>query len=223
MKLSLRVWMYVVLCRYRSIHACIHTYTLRVRTYIHTYIHKRISPIGLAPGILPLVGSGKNVVQPIYVDDVAEAVRAAVFDDVHDGKTYELVGPTKLTVYELAEWVRVQIWKDSAKTRRVPDMTAYLPEDMAAMSPHAVFAKIADIMYRAWPQALPGMPALLGIRGDVNMIHSVDWTANENMLQLKDLGIPQPVDWQRTSMEYLRHYRQGGHFVTIKEGRGTQM
>ena len=44
-------------------------------------------------GVIPLLGNGGNVLQPVYVDDVAECVRAAVFEEVHTGKTCSSAGP----------------------------------------------------------------------------------------------------------------------------------
>ena len=53
-------------------------------------------------GMIPIHGSGDNKLQPVYVDDVAECVRAAVFDSTHAGKTYELSGPgTRLLLLKL--------------------------------------------------------------------------------------------------------------------------
>ena len=54
-------------------------------------------------GTIPIMGSGSNMLQPVYVDDVAECVRAAVFENVHAGKTYELNGPDKISLYKTAQ------------------------------------------------------------------------------------------------------------------------
>jgi len=52
---------------------------------------------------LPLIGGGKTKFQPIYVDDVADAVCAALESDATDGRTYELGGPDVKTFKELME------------------------------------------------------------------------------------------------------------------------
>jgi len=57
----------------------------------------RMSPV------LPLVGGGKTKFQPVYVEDVAEAVARAVDGKVAGGKIYELGGPEVLSFRECLE------------------------------------------------------------------------------------------------------------------------
>lgn len=52
---------------------------------------------------LPLIGGGKTKFQPVYVDDVADAVCVALEDARHDGRTFELGGPDIKTFKELME------------------------------------------------------------------------------------------------------------------------
>lgn len=54
---------------------------------------------------LPLVGGGMTRFQPVYVDDVAEAVARAVEGHARPGATYELGGPEILTFRELMEYI----------------------------------------------------------------------------------------------------------------------
>lgn len=54
---------------------------------------------------LPLVGGGMTRFQPVYVDDVAEAVARAVEGHAKPGATYELGGPEILTFRELMEYI----------------------------------------------------------------------------------------------------------------------
>ncbi len=55
--------------------------------------------------VLPLLGGGHTKMQPIYVDDVADAVCAALSDTSTSGKTYELGGPTIYSFKELMQIV----------------------------------------------------------------------------------------------------------------------
>ncbi|MBB4288080.1 NADH dehydrogenase [Rhizobium leguminosarum] len=57
----------------------------------------RMSPI------LPLIGGGKTKFQPVYVEDIAEAVARAVDGKVAGGKVYELGGPEVLSFRECLE------------------------------------------------------------------------------------------------------------------------
>jgi NADH dehydrogenase len=49
---------------------------------------------------VPIIGSGRNLLQPIYVEDVAEAVVAAL-EERAQGRSWELGGPERLTLEDL--------------------------------------------------------------------------------------------------------------------------
>ncbi|MDF1527271.1 MAG: complex I NDUFA9 subunit family protein [bacterium] len=51
--------------------------------------------------VMPVVGGGKNLMQPVYVKDVGAAFRKALDSDVHIGKTYELGGPDLLNLKQI--------------------------------------------------------------------------------------------------------------------------
>jgi len=51
--------------------------------------------------VLPLIGDGHTRLQPVYVEDVAEAVARILADPGTAGRTYELGGPTVYTLREL--------------------------------------------------------------------------------------------------------------------------
>lgn len=55
--------------------------------------------------LMPLIGAGRTRVQPVYVDDVAEAIARILVDPGAVGRTYELTGPDIYTMRELAELV----------------------------------------------------------------------------------------------------------------------
>jgi NADH dehydrogenase len=62
---------------------------------------KKLAP----PFLTPLPGGGKTRFQPIWVGDLVPMLADAVEDDVHVGKTYEIGGPEKLTLAEVATLV----------------------------------------------------------------------------------------------------------------------
>ncbi len=51
--------------------------------------------------VLPLIGDGHTRLQPVYVEDVAEAIARILADPGTAGRTYELAGPTVYTLREL--------------------------------------------------------------------------------------------------------------------------
>jgi NADH dehydrogenase len=53
--------------------------------------------------VLPLIGGGRTRLQPVYVEDVAEAVSCIIADHETAGRTYELAGPRVYTMRELVE------------------------------------------------------------------------------------------------------------------------
>jgi NADH dehydrogenase len=55
--------------------------------------------------VIPLIGGGHTRLQPVYVEDVAEAIAHMLADTGTAGRTYELAGPDVYTVRELTEIV----------------------------------------------------------------------------------------------------------------------
>jgi len=175
-------------------------------------------------GVVPLVGRGDNLIQPVYVDNVAEAVRCAVLEDEGElaGKLVELAGPRTMSVREVGQLVAelVATEDDSFSVRSVlPDATAYLPESSADLSPHKWAAKALDGLYRSYPISLPGLPQLPLVRGDSDAVFAVPWVAKPGKhLQLADMGIA-ATDIKTIAPEMLHRYRRGGHFLGVKGER----
>ena len=53
--------------------------------------------------VLPLIGGGRTRLQPVFVEDVAEAIVRMLADPATAGRTYELAGPAVYTLRELFE------------------------------------------------------------------------------------------------------------------------
>jgi uncharacterized protein YbjT (DUF2867 family) len=55
--------------------------------------------------VLPLIGGGKTMFQPVFVGDVAEAVATLVDRGIADGKVYELGGPEKQSFKHILQYI----------------------------------------------------------------------------------------------------------------------
>ena len=67
--------------------------------------------------VLPLIGGGHTRLQPVFVEDVAEAVASILADPRTVGRTYELAGPG---VYTLRELVRMTLRLMSKRRLLIP-------------------------------------------------------------------------------------------------------
>lgn len=66
------------------------------------FFNKFAAMATLSPA-LPLIGGGRTRFQPVYVDDVADAIAAALNRPETAGRTYELGGPSIYTFKELMQ------------------------------------------------------------------------------------------------------------------------
>ena len=55
--------------------------------------------------VVPLIGGGRTRLQPVYVEDVAEAIARMLADPATAGQTYELAGPDMYTLRDLVSFV----------------------------------------------------------------------------------------------------------------------
>jgi nucleoside-diphosphate-sugar epimerase len=65
--------------------------------------------------VIPIFGNGRALVQPIYVDDVAEYIMEIVQHDRFRNETLELGGPATLTIEELIQDIRRARKQDGSK------------------------------------------------------------------------------------------------------------
>jgi NADH dehydrogenase len=63
----------------------------------------RLSPV------VPLIGGGRTRLQPVHVDDVAEAVRRSLRSPGAEGKTYELGGAKAFSLREIVEMIAARL------------------------------------------------------------------------------------------------------------------
>jgi NADH dehydrogenase len=144
----------------------------------------RLSPF------LPLVGGGTTQFQPVFVDDVAQAIVRAVEGKLAESTTYELGGPEILTFREILDFVQ-----------RVTNRKRFyvsLPFGFAALN-----AKV--LQYLPSPPLTPDQVEMLRV-GNV-----VSEKAKAEGRTLEGMGIG-PVAIEVVVPSYLWRFRKAGQF-----------
>ncbi len=151
-----------------------------------SFFNRFASMAVLAPG-LPVIGGGKNKVQPVFVGDVAAAAVLSLNSTNHDGKIYELGGPDIMTFREVMAYIL-----KLTKRRR-----SLIPLPFGIMGLAATAMSI-----------LPNAPVT---RDQLKQL-KFDNIVSNDALTLEDLGIdPTPVDLIVPG--YLERYQPGGRFA----------
>lgn len=146
-----------------------------------------------AAPIVPVIGAATNF-QPVFVGDVARAVRAVVENPgLHKGETFELGGPDVLSMRELNEWIADAI----DRPRLFVDVPGPLAGAIAAFG------------------FLPGAPITL----DQYRMLASDNVVTAGSPGLADLGV-KPTPLASVAMLWLTGYRKHGRFGTKPAGNG---
>lgn len=142
--------------------------------------------------VLPLIGGGHTLFQPVYVGDIADAVMAVVKNpDHHRGRIYELGGPEIVSFKE--------IYKILEKHTGHKRVYFNLPWILAKMD--AFFLSL--------------LPTPLLTPDQVESLKS-DFTVTEASPGLAELDI-RPTAMAMILPQYLAAYRAGGRFGTLKQ------
>ncbi len=59
--------------------------------------------------LVPVPGRGEHVLRPVFVDDAVQAARSAIELDGLDGRVYDIVGPTEVTLNDLVSRVATHV------------------------------------------------------------------------------------------------------------------
>lgn len=135
----------------------------------------------LLPIIMPMIGDGSSRMQPVAVENVADAIMACLTDDTAIGETYELGGPDVMTLQDVIEYVLQE-----TETRR---MVVPVPSGLAKFG--GFFTQL--------------LPAPVLTMDQVAMTED-DFTVGDGAKTLADLGIDMPMPLA-TSASFLRRYR----------------
>lgn len=75
--------------------------------------------------LVPLIGEGRQLVQPVHVDDLAKAVTAIVAKDSYFGRRIPIVGPAPLEMRVYLQMLRTAMGLGRARFLNVPAALAY--------------------------------------------------------------------------------------------------
>ncbi|WP_288904980.1 complex I NDUFA9 subunit family protein [uncultured Sneathiella sp.] len=148
------------------------------------FFNRFASILSLAP-VFPLADGGKMKMQPVWVEDLADAIVRIIETPAQQGKTWELTGPDVYSFKELLEKVLTFTGRKCV----------LMPVPSGAMSIMACVMALAP----GRPQLTPDQVKLL----------KHDNVASGEFPNLQDLGI-QPATVDAVVPEYLRRYRRGG-------------
>jgi len=90
----------------------------------------RLSPV------VPLIGGGRTRLQPIHVEDVAEAVRRSLRSPGAEGRTYELGGAKAYSLREIVEMIAARLGR-RCRFVSIPFALAYPLARMSELLPAA--------------------------------------------------------------------------------------
>ena len=144
--------------------------------------------------VLPLIGGGKTRFQPVYVEDVAEAVLRALEEPATEGHTYELGGPRVYSFKELLDIVRKQTGRHSR--------FVYVPFWLAA---------IKGAFLGLLPNPILTLDQVRGLRRDSVVGAGTEAT---DIGTFADLGI-EPTALEAILPSYLWRFRKTGQFETL--------
>jgi uncharacterized protein YbjT (DUF2867 family) len=148
---------------------------------------------------LPLIGGGRTRFQPVYVQDVAEAIANALDRPDAQGRTFELGGPATYSFKQLLQFILTTIER--------PRGLVPLPFGVAG-----TMGAFADAAFRLYPFAGPPLT------GDqVEMLKTdnvVGVTGDTSIGTIADLGVAPLETVEAIVPTYLWRFKPYGQFET---------
>jgi NADH dehydrogenase len=142
---------------------------------------------------LPLIGGGKTKFQPVYVQDVADAILAALERADAVGKAYELGGPRIYSFKELLKFTCDTI----QRSRLLMPLPFFIAQPLGM---------ILNLLFKAWPFSGPPLT------GDQVALLKSDNVVASNALTFKELGVANLETIEAIVPNYLWKFRPYGQF-----------
>jgi NADH dehydrogenase len=154
--------------------------------------------------MMPLIGAGKTRFQPVFVNDVAEAIARAVDGEIAGGKIYELGGPQVLSLQEIMSYVL----KETGRNR------PFMPFPLAAAQIQAGIVEFVDkLTFGKIPRPLVITRDQLRMLGEDNI---VSVTAKTEGRTLEGIGIT-PASHEAIVPSYIWRFRKYGQYERMRE------
>ena len=154
--------------------------------------------------MMPAIGGGKTLMQPVYAGDVAEAISIAVDTPETAGKTYELGGPRVYTMNEIYDHI--------LRTIDRPRFKIGLPFFIAKP-----LGYIAGAVWRFIPPFSWGFLGEPPVTGDQVEMLKTDNVVADDALTLTDLGVSGLESVEAITPTYLWRFRPYGEFHKASE------
>lgn len=140
--------------------------------------------------VLPLIGGGKTLLQPVYVGNVANAIFNVLNNPSAFGKVYELGGPEILNIESIIRYILKIIDK----------------KRLLLTIPYAAAAVLGRI-FELFPSPM--------LTRDQVVLLQYDNVVSKKSLGFSELGI-QPTPLEMVVPTYLQIYKKGGQFRPIE-------
>jgi uncharacterized protein YbjT (DUF2867 family) len=147
---------------------------------------------------LPLIGGGKTKFQPVYVQDVADAVLASLTRNDAAGRTFELGGPRVYSFRELLDFVQ----------KTIDRKRFYLPLASFIAAP-------LGMLFSVGSKVLPVAPPITGDQVEMLKRDNIVGVSGEKGVgTLADLGVAPLETIEAIVPSYLWRFRPHGQFQT---------
>jgi uncharacterized protein YbjT (DUF2867 family) len=159
----------------------------------------RFASMATVSPALPLIGGGRTRLQPVFVNDVAKAVAAALADPTAAGRVFELGGPQIYTFKELLELTLKEIGRKR--------LLVAIPWGLAGM-----IGRMGDLQ--------------ASLHGALGLIPEPQLTSDQVLLLRRDTVVPPgapglaELGLPATALEpiigtYLGRFRKGGQYADL--------
>jgi uncharacterized protein YbjT (DUF2867 family) len=160
-------------------------------------------PMAFLP-VMPAIGGGKTLFQPVYAGDVARAITKAVTDDATAGQTYELGGPQTYSFNQLYDFIFATIDRKRFK----------VPLPFFAARP---LGYITGAVWRFLPPFSWGLFGPPPLTGDQVELLRADNIVASGARGMADLGLGDLQSIEAIVPTYLWRFRPYGEFHTPSE------